>query len=140
MAADSLRRLSVAQKLSLKSEFEAGYKANTADLGNCHLWLRDQSRYPKYWVSHLQRQIPVHKLVFFLYRGRIPVFEGDEVSHLCGNERCCNVNHLTIEPHEINMERKKCHGTGLKKGEYRPKECPGHTKPEDVLPRRACIM
>ena len=32
-----------------------------------------------------------------------------EISHLCDDKRCINVNHMNEEPHKINMGRKGCH-------------------------------
>ena len=31
-----------------------------------------------------------------------------EISHLCHNSRCIRPDHLSIEPHHINMERLRC--------------------------------
>lgn len=36
-----------------------------------------------------------------------------DVSHLCGNERCINPNHLHYEPSVINQRRKGCKGSIL---------------------------
>ena len=138
--AENLLRLSVNQKIKLRDEFRANYSANVIIQNQCHLWTKDQSKYPKYWVEPLKMQICVHTVVYFLFRSRIPRCEGDELSHLCGRERCVNIDHLTIDPHDINIERKKCHGTGLKKGEAKPSKCQGHTKQSDVYPRKTCIL
>ncbi len=34
----------------------------------------------------------------------------DEVSHLCGNWRCCRKEHLCYESHDLNMKRVGCPG------------------------------
>lgn len=31
-----------------------------------------------------------------------------EVSHICGNRRCININHLELETHEVNESRNGC--------------------------------
>lgn len=33
-----------------------------------------------------------------------------DVSHLCGNRKCFDINHLTLESHADNMARVGCHG------------------------------
>ena len=31
------------------------------------------------------------------------------ISHTCGNSKCFNIEHLTVEPHRINLSRNQCH-------------------------------
>jgi len=37
----------------------------------------------------------------------------DDISHICHNKVCVNPNHLSHEPHEINMERERCKEKGV---------------------------
>ncbi|KAF2146383.1 uncharacterized protein K452DRAFT_305318 [Aplosporella prunicola CBS 121167] len=39
---------------------------------------------------------------------------GYHLSHLCGNERCCNAHHFTVEPGSVNLKRRSCHSNCLK--------------------------
>jgi hypothetical protein len=49
-----------------------------------------------------------------------------ELSHLCGNWRCLNSDHFTVEHRDINASRNKC---------FRRKECAGHFDPDvDYIP------
>lgn len=52
----------------------------------------------------------VHQLSFFARFGERPL-KGEDVSHLCHNERCANPDHLCIEPHVANMSRHGCQAT-----------------------------
>ena len=40
-----------------------------------------------------------------------PSMNGVEYSHLCGRHNCVNPQHVRLEPHNINMDRKRCHRT-----------------------------
>lgn len=44
--------------------------------------------------------------------GHYPQHEWDEASHLCGEPRCINIDHLRWEPLHINASRKYCHAYG----------------------------
>ena len=48
-----------------------------------------------------------------------PSLTDNEYSHLCGNAACVNVDHIRLEPHQLNCDRITCHKT---------KECRGHQK------------
>lgn len=49
-----------------------------------------------------------YKLAYLAQRKRnVPC--GTEVSHLCGDTRCINPDHLVAESHRINTQRHKCH-------------------------------
>lgn len=47
----------------------------------------------------------LHKLVALAYHGEN---NEDDVSHLCLNPRCSNVDHLVWEPSVVNQARKNC--------------------------------
>jgi len=47
--------------------------------------------------------------VMLLHAGYLPTNEWDEVSHLCGVPRCCNIEHLIWEPMDKNFARNLCH-------------------------------
>ena len=74
----------------------------------CRLWRLDlTTEYPRIWIASLRGRIAVHVLSFFLRTGRIAT-GNNKVSHLCGQPRCCNVNHIVIEPQKVNMARTMC--------------------------------
>ena len=55
-------------------------------------------------------RVMVHQIAYLARYNKRPA-EGEDVSHLCHNSLCCNAEHLTIESHAINMDRKACIGT-----------------------------
>jgi len=69
--------------------------------------------------GHFQDQpvfLRVHRLVFMLHTGTtmLPTHNNDgqlmDVSHICHHPACCNFDHLSYEPHVINMDRLTCQG------------------------------
>ena len=46
--------------------------------------------------------------------------EGWEVSHLCHSKRCANPEHLSLETHEVNGERRSCDQQGHCTGGHKP--------------------
>lgn len=50
--------------------------------------------------------------VVLLANGHRPTNEFDEASHICGQRRCINVDHLRWEPMNVNAERSLCHHYG----------------------------
>lgn len=63
----------------------------------------------KKWVPVGKQRLLVHQIAYKAVHGTSPPKQHD-ISHLCHNSRCCNTEHLTIETHTINMERKACPG------------------------------
>ena len=86
----------------------------------CHLLdPSKKTKYPKITVSTGSRvQVKVCHLVIFIRSGRIPG-ENEDLSHLCHHTKCVNADHLTIESHQINIERKQCRSA---------RKCLGHQK------------
>jgi len=87
-------------------------------VGDCLIWQKSISSngYPqlkvtiKTWGS---RPVPVHRLHYMLHhKQHIAYDEENEISHLCHNPLCIEINHLSLEPHSINLERKECKITG----------------------------
>ena len=73
------------------------------------------------WV---QQTIYVHRLCVML---TVPTFiinpPGYEVSHVCHQSKCCNYNHLSIEPHAINVQINSCKATQTCHGHGEFKNC-----------------
>ena len=63
------------------------------------------------------RALHAHKLMFLIHKQIVSVDEGLEVSHLCHQPKCLNIEHLSLEPHDINNERQMCVNRG---------KCVGH--------------
>ena len=78
---------------------------------SCHIWDRRRSRnneYRKVLLKESCRSLKVwmsHQLVFSI--GEL------EVSHLCNNKPCFNFHHLNLEPHKINLERRRSFMTNV---------------------------
>ena len=66
----------------------------------------------------------VHKLAYLVHTRILAVGPGLEVSHLCHMPLCVNIEHLSLEPHNVNTERQKCKNRG---------ECCGHGVYNDCL-------
>jgi len=71
------------------------------------------------------KTVRVHRLVYML---NIPAFNIEpqdyHVSHVCHQSKCCDINHLSLEPCSTNMQRKTC---------KTEKCCLGHTEFKDCL-------
>lgn len=55
-------------------------------------------------VSWLGRTVAVHRLVFFLIRGRWPWKR--QLDHLCETRACCNPDHLEPVTNRVNNRRR----------------------------------
>ena len=58
----------------------------------CWVWTRAKDSHGYGQVKVGQRQTPVHRIVYRLLIGEIPV--GAQLDHLCRNRACCNPAHL----------------------------------------------
>ena len=104
--------------------------------GACRVWNRGGEgggSYPRMRITIPGRgshQYRIHQLVYALNNNKkldTPYFE---ISHLCHNTQCVNLEHLSYEPHVTNMQRVNCVSTGHCLG--------GHgTQTEQY---RACIL
>ena len=59
-------------------------------------------------LSFPSRKFYIHRLVLMLEEGYFELPQDSEVSHLCGESLCINVDHLCIESHQTNAERRGC--------------------------------
>ena len=59
------------------------------------------------------RQILAHRFVFLVHNNKFNIHDNDdfklEVSHICGKKKCMRIEHLYLEPLEVNKARIKCH-------------------------------
>lgn len=107
------------EKLKLRRKFcEKVFKCGD-DM--CHLWAGTVSEYGygqlQITIRGKRRKIAAHRLAFFISRGYSHLPLDMHVSHLCHNKLCVNVNHLSLEPANINLGRTSC---------VRNRRCLGH--------------
>ena len=95
----------------------------------CHLWdkYRKGSGYKTVMLSeeanNLRVCVRVHQLIYYLFTGHTHKAD-HELSHLCHQKTCVNFNHLNLEPHHINLQRREC---------FRKKVCKGHDSHPDCI-------
>lgn len=94
--------------------------------GHCLIWTGACTPNRKYGVINCKlsnaagwKQMHVHRLAYMIrhLNFHLPNFD---VSHLCHNTKCINVDHLVLEPHGFNNSRKTCISCG---------HCLGHPDP-----------
>ena len=59
--------------------------------------------------------VTAHRAMYMCIKQISSIPRNYEISHLCHNSRCIRPDHLTMEPHAINMERLRCTHTLPKK-------------------------
>jgi hypothetical protein len=66
-------------------------------------------------VEQVWKSVGVHRLKYMLANNIHPnELDGDQdVSHLCHNSLCINIDHLSLEPRHINNNRIACKGRGF---------------------------
>ena len=67
-----------------------------------------------------------HRLIYFCYHKESFTDRKTVISHLCHNKSCININHLSLEPQAINIERKECYKN---KSKRERNTCKGHEAP-----------
>lgn len=50
----------------------------------------------------------VHRAIYMLEHEEYDIPRNLDVSHLCHNSLCCTIGHLSLEPREVNNDRKRC--------------------------------
>lgn len=90
-------------------------KCMPAANSSCVLWTGTRSK--GYGVINVcfgpndWKQMPVHRAAYFAHH-RLVLPQNMEISHLCHNALCTNIDHLSAEPHHINMNRLLCSNRG----------------------------
>lgn len=69
------------------------------------------------------RREAVHRVVYALKKDSPLDFSGHEVSHLCHVKECINIDHLSYEPHNINVARNLCRSSNRCSGHGPYKRC-----------------
>ena len=90
-------------------------KAHQGQYGKTHIRIRDDNG-----LLVINTTITCHRAIFMATNKVLLDNSDNDVSHLCHNARCININHLFLEHHTINMSRIQCKNDG---------ECHGHPAP-----------
>lgn len=60
----------------------------------------------------VKQVIGVHRVVMMCHLSKTEFSDGLQVSHMCHNRRCVNINHLSLEPDFVNAGRNRCRTAG----------------------------
>lgn len=94
----------------------------------CHEWqggLKTNSNYGVIKIHPPGQNITtrsVHRIKYLCLIKNLNVDRGLDISHICHNPKCLTTEHLTLEAHEINMNRVACFNEKTCSGEHQP-EC-----------------
>lgn len=67
-----------------------------------------------------------HRFMLMLYLKVENLPKHVQVSHICHNNRCVNIDHLSLEPEHVNKDRQICRG-------LIPKRCKHHSPHKDCI-------
>ena len=59
-------------------------------------------------VRGAPRRVALHVLSYYYHHRELPVSSALDISHLCHNRDCFNVEHLVLEKHSMNWKRMGC--------------------------------
>jgi hypothetical protein len=62
--------------------------------------------------DHTQIVRTAHRILYMCHIKSIDIDKKMDVSHLCHQKLCININHLHLEPHDTNMSRRECQIAG----------------------------
>ena len=103
-----------------KDEFKAKYKERP---NGCHIWTgavsgkrgyyEGGSRYGAVkWTHPVSKDkivLNAHVVSFYFSSGLLPCNVNHvDISHRCHDTLCVNPEHLSREPHRVNLDRRKC--------------------------------
>lgn len=92
----------------------------------CHEWmgtLKYKSRYGVIKIHPPGKRImlkSVHRVKYMCSVRNLDIPSEFDVSHLCHNPKCLNISHLTLERHEVNMQRIECQNARNCMGNHYP--------------------
>lgn len=94
---------------------------------SCHIWYgsKNADGYAIIRVMFREKRqtFTVHRLQYFLANNCTFLDSSYHVSHLCHNKLCINIDHLSLEPAHINVERNTCKNSRACKGHNAFKNC-----------------
>lgn len=97
-------------------------KINISDEQECHIWT-GQRRNKGYGLHELRFRgrkikVTVHRLIYYIHYKCVNIPPHLHISHLCHNKLCVRVEHLSLEPPNINNKRQICKNEGQCTGHY----------------------
>ena len=109
--------LTESEKASIRERSRSGCKLS--DKGHLVVDGIEKNAYAnvRVYLRGTSYQVNRHRLCYFIDKDFAPLPPGHHVSHLCHVKNCCQEDHLTIEPPQINNSRKLC---------FKSKLCQGH--------------
>lgn len=92
-------------------------KIHISPNGVCQLWGGGIDNYGygriKVRIAETDHSLTVHRLSYILsHEIELGDIAHTDVSHLCHNKLCIKKEHLSLEPHEINLNRRPCINMG----------------------------
>ena len=106
-------------------------KSVTSDFNDCLVWVgatnaKNKAGYGKLRVRLPGQDLPqqqfAHRLAFMCKNKAILTPE-QFISHLCGNKKCINTDHMNIEPIALNCDRIACFKSGTCFGHENQPNC-----------------
>ena len=101
------------------------FRYHTVD--SCHIWYGstnlDGYAIIKVMFRGKRQTFTVHRLQYFLANNCAFSDHSYHVSHLCHKKLCINIEHLSLEPGHINVERNTCKNLRACKGHDGFKNC-----------------
>lgn len=99
--------------------------------GECLVWVGCKSNHkPQYGIIKMKLQycnrikdLKVHRMAWLIENGPENMDDRHAVSHICHNSLCVNVNHLSLERHQINNNRMTCKNYGFCNGHEGKPDC-----------------
>ena len=102
---------------------------NAEEDGDCLRYGRDPTKYASVRKRMEKRDPKVvvreyaHRIALLKKLNSISIPIGLEASHLCHMKACIKPDHMSAEPHEINMSRNRCYNESQRLGHT---SCFGH--------------
>jgi len=104
--------------------------AKSQKVRNCLIWTGAISSSHYGVISRQKKLFKVHRVAYAICKNLISfntdhdglmilINSKQEISHLCHNRLCINVDHLSLEPHAINNQRLRCKNNLLCSGNHK---------------------
>ena len=93
---------------------------------HCKIWTGklNEGGYGVHRFSHNGKRLnlKVHRLMYFIHH-KNPIPSDMHVSHLCHVRNCITLDHLSLEPQQVNNSRLVCKNDGLCTGHHGYLDC-----------------
>jgi hypothetical protein len=100
-------------------------------VGNCHIWNGQQLKGYGIFEFRFRKhkiKLRVHRLQMYIHNGCRAIDTVQHVSHLCHNNLCVRIEHLSLETAQINNNRQICKNNGECTGHYGLARCILHNR------------